>query len=69
MISSLISKRHKKIGKILSYIKRSLFFVSAATGCVSISAICSLVGILIGIKSSASAVKICTRTAIISISQ
>ena len=69
MISSLISYRHKKVSKILSYIERLLFFASTVTGYISISAITSLVGILIGIKSFAWAVKICTRTAIISISQ
>ena len=69
MISSLISYRHKKVSKILSYIERLLFFASTVTRYISISAITSLVGILIGIKSFAWAVKICTRTAIISISQ
>ena len=53
MISSLISYRHKKVSKILSYIERLLFFASTVTGYISISAITSLVGILIGIKSFA----------------
>ena len=63
--NELISKKHKKVCKILNYIERLLIFASRVTGCISIPACTSLVGILIGTKISASAVKVCARTAVI----
>ena len=48
-----MSKKHKKVCRILNYIDHSLFVISTITGCVSISAFASLVGIPIGITSSA----------------
>ena len=48
----LISKK-KKNCRVINYIDYSLIVISATTGCVSISAFTSLVGIPIGIKSSA----------------
>ena len=58
-----MSKKHKKVCGVLNYIKHSLIPISAITGCVSISAFASLVGILIGIESSIIGLKICVITA------
>ena len=52
----LISKKHKQICKTLTYIEHFLILSSTITGYVSISAFDSLIGIPIGIMSSA---KIC----------
>ena len=46
-------KRHKKIFRDLNYIENLLISVSAVTGCVSISAFDSSVGLPMGITSSA----------------
>ena len=68
--NELMSKKHKKICTILNYIEHFLILASTITGCVSISAFASLVGIPIGITSSAIGLKICAITAgIKSISQ
>ena len=48
----LISKK-KKNCRVINYIDYSLIVISTTTGCVSISAFTTLVGIPIGIKSSA----------------
>ena len=58
-----ISKKHKKICKVLNYTKHSLIVSSTVTGCVSISALASLVGIPVGIASSAVTIKISVTTA------
>ena len=58
-----MSKRHKKFCKVLNYIEESLIIISTITGCVFISAFASLVGILVGITSSAIGVTICVITA------
>ena len=58
-----MSKKHKKICKFLNYIEHSLIIFSIITGCVSISAFASLVGISIGITISAIEVEICVITA------
>ena len=58
-----MSKKHKKACRILNYIDDSLVVISAITGCVSISAFASLVGIPIRITSSAIGLKICVITA------
>ena len=47
----------------MNYIAHLLIVISAITGCVSISAFASLVGIPIGITSSAIGLKICAITA------
>ena len=47
------SKKHKKVCKVSHYIKHLLILISAITGCVSILAFASLVGIPIGITNSA----------------
>ena len=61
--NKLLSKKHKKICRVLKYIDHSFLVISTITGCVSISAFASLVGIPIGITSSAIGLKICIITA------
>ena len=56
--NELISKKHKKVCRVLNYIDHLLIATSIITGCVSISAIASLVGIPIEITSSAIGLKI-----------
>ena len=58
-----MSKKHKIVCRVLSYIDNSLIVISTITGCVSISSFPSLVGIPIGITSSAIGWKICVITA------
>ena len=55
----LMSKKHKKVCRVLNYIDHSLIVISSITGCVSISGFASLVGILIRTTSSEIALKIC----------
>ena len=57
-----MSKMDKNVCRILNYIDRFFIAISATTGCVSISAFASLVGIQIGITSSAVELKICVIT-------
>ena len=54
-----MSKKHKNVCRVLDYIDHSLIVISTITGCVSISTFASLVGIPIGITSSATGLKIC----------
>ena len=56
-------KKHKKVCRLLNYIEDSLIAISTITGCVSISAFASLVGVPIGIMSFAIGLKICVITA------
>ena len=56
--NELMSKKHKKVCKVLNYIGHLLIVISTITGCVSISAFASLVGVTIGIASSAVGLKI-----------
>ena len=58
-------KGHKKVCKTLNYIEHVLILGSTTTGCVSISAFDSLVGICVGIRSSAIGLKFCAITAAI----
>ena len=58
-----MSKKHKKVCTALNYIEHFLILASTITGCVSISAFVSLVGIPIGVTSSAIRIKICAITA------
>ena len=51
--SKLMSKKHKKFCMTLNYIEYLLILASVVTGCVSISAFSSFVGVPIGITSSA----------------
>ena len=47
-----MSENRKKVSRVLNYIEHLLIFVSTVTGCFSISAFASLVGIPVGITSS-----------------
>ena len=58
-----MSKKHKKVCRVLNYIDHLLILMSSITGCVSIPALASLVGILTGITSSAIGLKLCVITA------
>ena len=55
--NELMSKKHKKVCKVLNYIEHSLIAISTITGCVSIFAFAFLVGIPVGITSSPIALK------------
>ena len=46
--NELIRKKHKKVYKILDYTEHLLILASKVIGCVSISALASLVGIPLG---------------------
>ena len=61
--NELMSKKHKKVCRLLNYIDHSLIVISTITGYVSISDFTSLVGIHIGIASSTIGLKICVITA------
>ena len=52
-----MSKKHKKVSMTLNYIEHFLILASSVTGCISISAFASLLGIFIGISSSAIGLK------------
>ena len=57
-----MSKKHKKVCRVLNYIDHLLIVISTITGYVSISAFASLVGIPVGITSSAIGLNICAIT-------
>ena len=61
--NELMSKKHKKISRVLNYIEHLLILISTVTGCASISAFASLVGIPIEITNSAIGLKIFVITA------
>ena len=61
--NELMSKKYKKVCATLNYIEHFLISASSITEHVSISSLASLVGIPIGIKSSAIGLKICAITA------
>ena len=58
----MTSKNHKKVCTTLSYIEYFLILAFTITGCVSIYTFASLVGIPIGITSSAIGLKKCAIT-------
>ena len=58
-----MSKKHKKVCGVLNYIYHLLILIFTLTGCVFISAFASLIGVFIGITSSALGFKICAITA------
>ena len=58
-----MSKKHKNVCRVLNYIFILLIVISVVTGCVSISAFASLVGIPTGIAISTTGLKICVVTA------
>ena len=55
-------KKYKKACRILNYIDHLLIFISTITGCVSISAFASFLGVPVGITSAAIGLKICAIT-------
>ena len=57
--NELMSKKHKKVCTILNYIEHFLILALTITGCISISAFTSLLGIPIRFMSSAIRLKIC----------
>ena len=61
--TELMSRKHKKVCTTLNYIEHFLILASTITGCILISAFTSLLGIPIGITSSAIGLKICAITA------
>ena len=63
--NELMSKKDKKVCTTLNYIELFLILASTITGCISVSAFSSLVGIPIGIMSSAIGLKIFAITAAI----
>ena len=60
--NELMSKKYKKVCTFLSYIEHLLTLISTVTRCIFISAFAALVGISIGIASSAIKLKICVVT-------
>ena len=58
--NELMSKKHKKVYVTLSYTEHFLFLTSE---CMSISGLACLVGVPIGITSSAVGLKLCAITA------
>ena len=61
--NELMSKKHKKVYRVLNYIEHLLISIFTVSGCVFISAFASLVGIPIGITNSGTGLKICAITA------
>ena len=57
--NQLRSKKDKKCYRVLNFTEHLFLLISTFTGCVSISAFTSLVGITIGITSSAIGLKNC----------
>ena len=58
-----MSRKHRKACTALNYIEHFLILASRLTGCISVSAFASLLGITIGITISAIGLKICAITA------
>ena len=61
--NKLMNKKHKNVCTTLNYIEHFVTLDSTITGCISIYAFASLIGISIGITSSAIGLKICAITA------
>ena len=61
--NELMSIKYNKVCRVLNYFDQSLIVISTITGCVSIPAFASLVGIPIAIASSTTGLKICVTTA------
>ena len=60
--NELMSKKHKKVYRVLNCIENLLILISTVSGCVLISVFASLVNIPVGITSSAIGLKICAIT-------
>ena len=58
-----MSKKHKNVCRVVNYIDHLIIVTSIIIGCVFISAFASLVGIPIGISSSAIGLKFCINSA------
>ena len=58
--NKLMSRQHKKVCTTLNYIEHILILASTITGCISISDFAYLIGVSIGITSSAIGSKMCT---------
>ena len=54
-----MSGKHKKVCRALNYFENFLIFISAVSGCISISEFASLVGVHVGMTSSAVGLKTC----------
>ena len=61
--SLFLSEKHKKVFRVLNYFELFLVFVSAVSGCVSISAFALLVNVIVGIANSPVGLKIFAITA------
>ena len=57
--NELMSRKHKRVCTTLNYIEHFLILASIISGCISISAFASLLGIPVRIMSSAIGLKIC----------
>ena len=55
----MISKKHKKVCRVLNYLKHLLIFIYIVSRCVLISVFASLVSVPVGITNSAVCLKIC----------
>ena len=62
--NELMSRNHKKVFTTINYIEHFLILASTITGCISISVFNSLLGIPIGITSSAIGLRICAIVAV-----
>ena len=61
--NELLSKKHENVFRVFNYTDQSLIVISTITGCVSISAFASLVGIPVGITSFVIGLKVCVISA------
>ena len=61
MQNEWMRRKRKKVCTTLNYIEYFLILACTITGCVSITAFASLIGILIGIMSSAIRLKTCAK--------
>ena len=61
--SKLMSKKHKNVYRVFSYIKSLLLLICTVSGCLLNSAFDSLVSIPIGITSSSIGLEVCAITA------
>ena len=54
-----MSRKHKKVCTILNYTEHFLILASTITGCILISVFASIMGIPVGITSSAIGLNVC----------
>ena len=64
--NELMSQKQNMVFRTINYIEHFLILGTTITGCISISAFASLVGIPVGITSSSIGLKICAKTEAIS---